>query len=128
VVDTRIPPAVRHARVATSVVFAVHGAVMGTFAARVPWVADHVGVGVGGLAVALRTGEHPGRSLAGVAGIAYGSGLVAPGVIGGIGHVSSLTVSFGLVVLLTTAMGAVAGVLRPPPPTPPPKPQPKGSP
>jgi predicted MFS family arabinose efflux permease len=39
--------------VATGVVFAVHGAVMGSFAARVPWVAGHVGVGVGGLGVAL---------------------------------------------------------------------------
>ena len=43
----------RRARVATSAIFAVHGAVVGTFAARVPWVADHVGTGPGGLGVAL---------------------------------------------------------------------------
>src|SRR5215472_3768480 len=43
----------RRARVATGAVFAVHGAVAGTFAARLPWIAEHVGVGVGGLGVAL---------------------------------------------------------------------------
>jgi MFS family permease len=48
-----VSPALRRARVATSVIFAVHGAVAGTFAARVPWVADHVGTGVGGLGLAL---------------------------------------------------------------------------
>src|SRR5258705_4797120 len=48
-----VPPAVRHARVATSVIFAVHGAVTGTFAARVPWLADHVGLRAGGLGIAL---------------------------------------------------------------------------
>ena len=64
-------------------------------------------------AAAGRIGDHPGRSLAGVAGIAYGSGLVAPGVIGGIAHVSSLRVSFVLVMLLTATMMAGASVLRP---------------
>jgi MFS family permease len=64
-------------------------------------------------AAAGRTGEHPGRSLAAVAGIAYGSGLIAPGIIGGIGQLSSLTVSFCLVVVLTALMGAGAGALRP---------------
>jgi hypothetical protein len=66
-------------------------------------------------AAAGRIGDHPGRSLAGVAGIAYGSGLVAPGVIGGIAHVSSLRVSFVLVMLLTATMMAGASVLRPQP-------------
>ena len=64
-------------------------------------------------AAAGRIGDHPGRSLAGVAGIAYGSGLIAPGVIGGVAHLSSLTVSFILVVVLTAVMTAGAGVLRP---------------
>jgi fucose permease len=64
-------------------------------------------------AAAGRIGDHPGRSLAGVAGIAYGSGLVAPGVIGGIAHVSSLRVSFGVIVVLVALMGVGAGVLRP---------------
>jgi hypothetical protein len=65
-------------------------------------------------AAAGRIGDHPGRSLAGVAGITYGSGLVAPGVIGGVAHLSSLAVSFILVVLLTAVMTAGAGVLRRP--------------
>jgi predicted MFS family arabinose efflux permease len=64
-------------------------------------------------ATAGRIGPHPARSIAGVAGIAYGSGLVAPGIIGGIASASSLTVSFVLVVLLTAAIAAGAGVLRP---------------
>src|ERR1700755_2876757 len=45
--------ALRPPRAAVSAVFAVHGAVTGTFAARVPWIADHVGVSVGGLGIAL---------------------------------------------------------------------------
>lgn len=69
-------------------------------------------------AAAGRIGSHPGRSIAGVAGIAYGSGLVAPGVIGGIARLSSLTMSFIVVVLLTAAMAAGAGVLRPSRPSP----------
>jgi hypothetical protein len=64
-------------------------------------------------AAAGRLDEHPGRNLAGVAGIAYGSGLIAPGVMGGIAHVSSLTVSFVVVAVLVVVMGAGAGVLRP---------------
>ena len=44
---------IRRARWATSMVFAVHGAVTGNFAARVPWIATHVGVGVGRLGLAL---------------------------------------------------------------------------
>ena len=48
-----VPAELRRARVATGVIFAVHGAVVGTFAARIPWIAQHVGVGVGGLGVAL---------------------------------------------------------------------------
>ncbi|HEX8007355.1 MAG TPA: MFS transporter, partial [Trebonia sp.] len=64
-------------------------------------------------AAAGRIGPHPGRSIAGAAGIAYGSGLIAPGVIGGIARLSSLTVSFVAVALLTAAIAAGAGVLRP---------------
>jgi hypothetical protein len=69
-------------------------------------------------AAAGRIGPHPGRSIAGVAGIAYGSGLVTPGIIGGIARLTSLTVSFVVVIALTAAMAAGAGVLRPPGPAP----------
>jgi MFS family permease len=63
-------------------------------------------------AAAGRLDGQPGRNIAGVAGIAYGSGLIAPGVIGGIAHLSSLTVSFTLIVGLTAVMGLAAPVLR----------------
>ncbi|WP_327045948.1 MFS transporter [Microbispora sp. NBC_01189] len=43
----------RRARFAVSVVFALHGAVTGGFASRIPWIQDHVGVGPGGLGLAL---------------------------------------------------------------------------
>jgi MFS family permease len=63
-------------------------------------------------AAAGRAGRHPARDIAGVAGVAYASGLVAPGVIGGIAAASSLTVSFCLVAGLVAVMGLAAGVLR----------------
>jgi predicted MFS family arabinose efflux permease len=62
-------------------------------------------------AAAGRVGPHPARSIAGVAGVAYASGLVAPGVIGGIAAVSSLTTSFFLVACLLAIMALAAGVL-----------------
>jgi fucose permease len=63
-------------------------------------------------AAAGRLPGQPGRNIAGVAGIAYGSGLIAPGIIGGIAHVSSLTVSFIVIVALTALMTAGAIKLR----------------
>jgi MFS family permease len=62
-------------------------------------------------AAAGRVGPHPARSIAGVAGVAYGSGLVAPGAIGGIAAVSSLTTSFWVVAGLVALMGLGAGAL-----------------
>ncbi|GAA1417629.1 MFS transporter [Streptomyces thermospinosisporus] len=44
---------VKRARYAVAAVFAVHGAVTGSFATRVPWIQDHAGVGAGGLGIAL---------------------------------------------------------------------------
>ena len=46
-------PDVQRARRGTAAVFAVHGCVTGSFAARIPWIASHVGVGVGHLGIAL---------------------------------------------------------------------------
>ena len=63
-------------------------------------------------AAAGRVGAHPARSIAGVAGVAYGSGLVAPGVIGGIASISSLTASFVVVACLVAIMALAAGVLN----------------
>jgi predicted MFS family arabinose efflux permease len=64
-------------------------------------------------AAAGRVGPHPGRSIAGVAGVSYGAGLAAPGVIGGVASVSSLRVSFGLVAVGLALMVLGAGVLTP---------------
>ncbi|KOV24426.1 MULTISPECIES: MFS transporter [Streptomyces] len=44
---------VRRARYAVATVFAVHGAVTGSFATRVPWIQDHAGVSAGQLGLAL---------------------------------------------------------------------------
>jgi predicted MFS family arabinose efflux permease len=43
----------RPARIAVSMVFAVHGAIYGSFATRIPWIAEHLQLGVGALGVAL---------------------------------------------------------------------------
>jgi predicted MFS family arabinose efflux permease len=48
-----VPGSTRRARIAVSVIFAVHGAVVGTFATRIPWIADHVRIDPGGLGLAL---------------------------------------------------------------------------
>ncbi|MFI1727149.1 MFS transporter [Streptomyces sp. NPDC020489] len=44
---------VRRARYAVAAVFAVHGAVTGSFATRVPWIQDHASVSAGQLGLAL---------------------------------------------------------------------------
>ncbi|MFD7712737.1 MFS transporter [Streptomyces sp. NPDC059785] len=43
----------RRARYAVSAVFAVHGAVTGSFATRVPWIQEHASVSAGQLGIAL---------------------------------------------------------------------------
>ncbi|GGR20064.1 MFS transporter [Streptomyces netropsis] len=49
----RADPRVRRARIAVAAIFAVHGAVTGNFAARVPWVQEHTGISPGQLGIAL---------------------------------------------------------------------------
>ncbi|GAA2795442.1 MFS transporter [Kitasatospora paracochleata] len=44
---------VRRARVSVALVFAVHGAVTGTFATRIPWLQDHLSLSPGQLGLAL---------------------------------------------------------------------------
>ncbi len=44
---------VRRARYAVAAVFAVHGAVLGSFATRVPWIQEHASIGAGQLGLAL---------------------------------------------------------------------------
>jgi hypothetical protein len=52
-----------------------------------------------------------GNAIAGVATIAYGSGLAAPGAIGGIADLTSLAWSFVLISALVLAIALAAGVL-----------------
>ncbi|MGW0105345.1 MFS transporter [Streptomyces cellulosae] len=47
------PREVKRARYAVAAVFAVHGAVTGSFATRVPWIQDYAGVSAGQLGLAL---------------------------------------------------------------------------
>ncbi|MEU0055362.1 MFS transporter [Streptomyces sp. NPDC006334] len=47
------PAEVKRARYAVAAVFAVHGAVTGSFATRVPWIQDHASVSAGQLGFAL---------------------------------------------------------------------------
>jgi predicted MFS family arabinose efflux permease len=63
-------------------------------------------------AAAGRAGGNPGHAIAAVATIAYGSGLAAPGIIGGIAHAFSLPVAFGVVTALCLAMALGATALR----------------
>lgn len=52
--DTGWSPAmVRRSHLAIATVFAVHGAVQGTFATRIPWIKDHLGLSAGELGIAL---------------------------------------------------------------------------
>jgi MFS family permease len=43
----------RRAHAAIATVFAVHGAVQGSFATRIPWIKDHLGLSAGALGIAL---------------------------------------------------------------------------
>jgi MFS family permease len=95
--------------------------------AMVVVLAPNLAVGLGGFALlgigvavvvplvfaaAGRVGPHPARSIAGVAGIAYGSGLAAPGVIGGIASAASLKAAFCIVAGLVLVVALAGGVVR----------------
>ncbi|MGW4022303.1 MFS transporter [Streptomyces sp. NPDC005009] len=82
---------VRRARYAVAAVFAVHGAVTGSFATRVPWIQDHAGVSAGQLGLAL-------------AFPALGASLAMP-LAGGISHrFGARTALRGLIALWTLAL------------------------
>ncbi|GAA2712269.1 MULTISPECIES: MFS transporter [Streptomyces] len=66
----------QRARIAMAAVFAVHGAVTGSFATRVPWLQEHTGAGAGALGLALAfpaIGASLAMPLAGRVGHRYGS-------------------------------------------------------
>ena len=82
---------VRRARYAVAAVFAVHGAVTGSFATRVPWIQDHAGVSAGQLGLAL-------------AFPALGASLAMP-LAGSISHrFGARTALRGLIALWTLAL------------------------
>ncbi|MET7426447.1 MFS transporter [Dactylosporangium sp. NPDC005555] len=107
------------------------GAVAGTIgAALVVWAVNApvtiVGFGLLGVGISVvvplafatagRVGSQSGRAqtgnaIAGVATIAYGAGLAAPGIIGGVASLSSLRISFVLVAVLVATVALTAGVL-----------------
>jgi predicted MFS family arabinose efflux permease len=106
--------------VRVSGVVAVAGAVL-VVASRVPGLAM-AGFALLGLGVAVvvplcfaaagTIGPNPARAIAGIATIAYGAGLAAPGAIGGVAAASSLPVSFGIVAALLVVLVFGAGALR----------------
>ncbi|MFF4397588.1 MFS transporter [Streptomyces sp. NPDC001480] len=82
---------VRRARYAVAAVFAVHGAVTGSFATRVPWIQDHTSLGTGQLGFAL-------------AFTAFGASCAMP-LAGRISHrFGSRTALRGLIALWTLAL------------------------
>ncbi|MFI9602248.1 MFS transporter [Streptomyces sp. NPDC052043] len=82
---------VRRARYAVAAVFAVHGAVTGSFATRVPWIQDHAAVSPGQLGLAL-------------AFPALGASLAMP-LAGGISHrFGARNALRGLIALWTLAL------------------------
>lgn len=64
-------------------------------------------------AAAGHADAQPARAIAGVATIAYGAGIAAPGIVGGIAAASSLHVSFAVITALVATLVVGAGVLRP---------------
>jgi MFS family permease len=64
-------------------------------------------------AAAGHSSGQPARAISGVATIAWGAGIAAPGVVGGIAAGTSLRFSFALVTLLVTLIAAGASLLRP---------------
>jgi MFS family permease len=75
-------------------------------------IANHRTSGVEGQDGGEGAGARTGNAIAGVATIAYGAGLAAPGAIGGIATLTSLRVSFILVTVLIAVVALAAGALR----------------
>ena len=63
-------------------------------------------------AAAGHRSAQPSRAIAGVATIAYGAGLVAPGVIGGVAQLTSLHGSFVIVGVLAVLIVVTAPAMR----------------
>ncbi|MET8095966.1 MFS transporter [Streptomyces sp. NPDC005236] len=107
---------VRRARYAVAAVFAVHGAVTGSFATRVPWIQDHASVSAGQLGFALAftaLGASCSMPLAGRITHRFGSrtalrGLIAPWTLALI--LPSLAPNLATLCLAMFVYGATAGM------------------
>lgn len=103
------------------------GGALAVFGGLLIVVADNPALAMGGFALlglgiavvvplcfaaAGHSGPNPSQAIAGVATITYTSGLIAPGLIGGVAQATSLVVSFCLVTVLAGGLAAFAGVLR----------------
>lgn len=105
---------------------AVAGGLLVTLSrAQAPAIAGFMLIGAGVavvvplvFAAAGNAAASPGEGVAGAATIAYTSGFIAPGVIGGVAAGWSLPVSFAVVTLLAAGMPACAGSLAVRRPTP----------
>ncbi|WP_433888158.1 MFS transporter [Streptomyces sp. CA-111067] len=51
--DRPAAPSIRRAHVSIAIAFALHGAASGTFASRIPWIKDHIGLSAAALGLAL---------------------------------------------------------------------------
>ncbi|MGH8891115.1 MAG: MFS transporter [Acidothermaceae bacterium] len=102
--------------------------IIGTAGGFLVVFANNPGVAIGGFALiglgvaavfplAFAAAGHadaqPARAIAGVATIAYGAGIAAPGIVGGIAAASSLHVSFAIITALVAMLAIGAGVLQP---------------
>jgi MFS family permease len=103
-------------------------AIIGTVGGALVVTAGHAAVAIVGFALlgigvstvlplAFSAAGHdtaqPGRAISGVATIAYGAGIAAPGVVGGIAAGTSLRASFAVVTMLIALIAVGAGLFRP---------------
>lgn len=108
--------AVGRARVGISLVFAVHGAVTGTFVTRIPWIQHHLGLGPGQLGLALlcpAVGSSLAMPLAGRIVHRYGARAAVQGLLT-LWCLSlalpALSPNLGVLCLTLLAYGATAGM------------------
>ncbi|MFB6889096.1 MFS transporter [Kitasatospora sp. NPDC056327] len=108
--------AARRARIAVALVFAVHGAIGGTFVSRIPWIQDHLGLSTGQLGLALvmpAIGSSLAMPLAGRLVHRYGGRAAVSGLVSLCCLVLPLPVlapSLPVLCLFLLAYGAAAGM------------------
>lgn len=100
------------------VIGALGAALVAATHSTVPAVLGFMMIGIGvsvvvplAFAAAGHAGPDPTLGMAGVATVAYGAGLVAPGLIGGVADVTSLRVAFVVVAVLAGLIAVGGGLL-----------------